>query len=511
MAQELKQTTTQAAVQVQGHRLTQQQMLQVRLLEMPLTELEENVSAEIYDNPALEVGREHEEDDSSASTDSAESFEEQQEREERQDALDSALERIGGEDNDLPVYDPRSQPTDTADYEGMVYGDPVSFVDKLMEQMGERELTSRQQEILEYLIGSLDDDGLLRISLDSIADKLSIYQGLDVEEKEVEQMLLVLQDFDPPGIGARSLQECLLLQVHRKQRALRPVNTEERKALAQFYNLLYTIIQDDWDAFSKKRWDKLQQQLKLSAPQIAALQREVRKLNPKPGSSMGETMGRSTNQVTPDFLVDSNDDGTVTFALNHGNLPELRVSTQYEEMARAYKDNKASMNRREKEALLYAREKVERAQGYIEAVKQRRHTLFVTMKAIIAIQHRFFVDGDEADLRPMTLKDVADRTGLDISTISRVSNIKYAQTRWGTFPLRFFFTEGYTIDSGEELSTRNIKMALKALIDQEDKHKPLSDDALAKAMGAKGMPIARRTVAKYREQLGLPVARLRKE
>lgn len=511
MAQELKQTMTQAAVQVQGHRLTQQQMLQVRLLEMPLTELEENVSAEIYDNPALEVGREHEEDDSSASTDSAESFEEQQEREERQDALDSALERIGGEDNDLPVYDPRSQPTDTADYEGMVYGDPVSFVDKLMEQMGERELTSRQQEILEYLIGSLDDDGLLRISLDSIADKLSIYQGLDVEEKEVEQMLLVLQDFDPPGIGARSLQECLLLQVHRKQRALRPVNTEEKKALAQFYNLLYTIIQDDWDAFSKKRWDKLQQQLKLSAPQIAALQREVRKLNPKPGSSMGETMGRSTNQVTPDFLVDSNDDGTVTFALNHGNLPELRVSAQYEEMARAYKDNKASMNRREKEALLYAREKVECAQGYIEAVKQRRHTLFVTMKAIIAIQHRFFVDGDEADLRPMTLKDVADRTGLDISTISRVSNIKYAQTRWGTFPLRFFFTEGYTTDSGEELSTRNIKMALKALIDQEDKHKPLSDDALAKAMGAKGMPIARRTVAKYREQLGLPVARLRKE
>lgn len=206
MAQELKQTTTQAAVQVQGHRLTQQQMLQVRLLEMPLTELEENVSAEIYDNPALEVGREHEEDDSSASTDAAESFEEQQEREERQDALDSALERIGGEDNDLPVYDPRSQPTDTADYEGMVYGDPVSFVDKLMEQMGERELTSRQQEILEYLIGSLDDDGLLRISLDSIADKLSIYQGLDVEEKEVEQMLLVLQDFDPPGIGARAFR-----------------------------------------------------------------------------------------------------------------------------------------------------------------------------------------------------------------------------------------------------------------------------------------------------------------
>lgn len=511
MSQELKQTATQATVQVQGHRLTQQQMLQVRLLEMPLTELEENVSAEIYDNPALEVGREHEEDSPAPAADADESFDEQRDREDRQDALDSALERIGGDDSDLPVYDPHSQPTDTADYEGMIYGDPVSFVDKLREQMGERELSDQQTQILEYLIGSLDDDGLLRISLDTIADKLAIYHNLDVEEKDVEEMLHVLQDFDPPGIGARSLQECLLLQVHRKQRALRPVNTEAKKAMAQRYNLVYTIISDYWDAFAKKRWDKLRQQLKLSDQQVAELQQEVRRLNPKPGASMGETMGRNVDQVTPDFLVETGDDGSVSFTLNHGNLPELRVSPQYEEMVRAYRDNKAGMNRREKEALLYAREKVARAQGYIEAVRQRRHTLYVTMKAIISLQHKFFVDGDEADLRPMALKDVADRTGLDISTISRVSNIKYAQTRWGTFPLRFFFTDGYTTESGEELSTRNVKLALKAVIDQEDKQHPLSDDALAKAMAAKGLPIARRTVAKYREQMGLPVARLRKE
>ena len=511
MAQKLDQTATQAGVQVQTHRLTQQQMLQVRMLEMPLTELEENVSAEIYDNPALEVGREHEEDDSCPADEADESFDTQQEREERQDALDSALERIGGDDGDLPVYDPHAHSADAAGYEEMVYGDPTSFVDKLKEQMGERDLTERQQEILEYLIGSLDDDGQLRMPLDTIADKLAIFHNMDVEEADVEQMLHVLQDFDPPGIGARSLQECLLLQVHRKQRELRPVNTEEKKAMARVYTLIYTIIRDYWEAFSKKRWDKLRQQLKLTDLQVAALQREILKLNPKPGASMGETMGRNVNQVTPDFIVDTNDDGSVTFTLNHGHLPELRVSPAYAEMADTYKNNKAGMNRKEKEALLYAREKVERAQGYIEAIRQRRHTLYVTMKAIIAIQHKFFLDGDEADLRPMALKDVAERTGLDISTISRVSNIKYAQTKWGTFPLRFFFTDGYTTDSGEELSTRNIKLVLKGIIDREDKQKPLSDDALAKAMAAKGLPIARRTVAKYREQLGLPVARLRKE
>lgn len=226
---------------------------------------------------------------------------------------------------------------------------------------------------------------------------------------------------------------------------------------------------------------------------------------------MGETMGRNTQQITPDFIVDTADDGTVTFTLNNGSIPQLHVSPAFTEMLSAYKDNKKGMNRQAKEALLYAKEKVDKAQGYIEAIRQRRHTLTVTMQAIIDIQKKFFQDGDEADLKPMILKDVADRTGLDISTVSRVSNIKYAQTKWGTFPLRFFFTDSYTTGDGEEFSTRKIKLALKDIVDKEDKSQPLSDEALAAAMKDKGFPIARRTVAKYREQMDIPVARMRRQ
>ncbi|WP_455540498.1 RNA polymerase factor sigma-54 [Prevotella fusca] len=504
MAQEQVQIQTQKQQQVQ--RLSQQQMLQVKLLEMPLTELEESVNAELDDNPALEAGGE--ETDNIDSNDTVEhseddDFDTLQEREERQDALDSALERMRSDD-DLPTYDSRQQ-RNNAEYEEIVYGDTTSFIDKLNEQVGERELTERQKSILEYLIGSLDDDGLLRKDLDSISDELAIYHGIDATTKELEEVLKILQDFDPAGIGARSLQECLLLQVDRK------VENGDWQRDGQLYKYIRTILSNHFDAFTKKHWDKIQSALSLSDLQVEALQREIRKLNPKPGSSMGETQGRNLQQITPDFIIDTEDDGTVTFSLNHGNLPELHVSQTFNDMLETYRNNKAGMNRQEKEALLYAKEKVDKAQGFIEAVKQRRHTLQVTMKAIIDIQRKFFQDGDEADLKPMILKDIADRTGLDISTISRVSNIKYAQTRWGTFPLRFFFTDSYTTEDGEEMSTRKIKLALKEVIDSEDKRKPLSDDALAKVMKEKGFPIARRTVAKYREQLGLPVARLRKE
>ena len=504
MAQEQVQIQTQKQQQVQ--RLSQQQMLQVKLLEMPLTELEESVNAELDDNPALEAGGE--ETDNIDNNDTVEhseddDFDTLQEREERQDALDSALERMRSDD-DLPTYDSRQQ-RNNAEYEEIVYGDTTSFIDKLNEQVGERELTERQKSILEYLIGSLDDDGLLRKDLDSISDELAIYHGIDATTKELEEVLKILQDFDPAGIGARSLQECLLLQVDRK------VENGDWQRDGQLYKYIRTILSNHFDAFTKKHWDKIQSALSLSDLQVEALQREIRKLNPKPGSSMGETQGRNLQQITPDFIIDTEDDGTVTFSLNHGNLPELHVSQTFNDMLETYRNNKAGMNRQEKEALLYAKEKVDKAQGFIEAVKQRRHTLQVTMKAIIDIQRKFFQDGDEADLKPMILKDIADRTGLDISTISRVSNIKYAQTRWGTFPLRFFFTDSYTTEDGEEMSTRKIKVALKEVIDSEDKRKPLSDDALAKVMKEKGFPIARRTVAKYREQLGLPVARLRKE
>ena len=509
MAQKLIQTQAQKLQQLQ--KLSAQQMLQVKLLEMPLTELEDSVNAELDDNPALESenpddmlnenydGDSPLEDNSENSNDDndEDAYEAQSEQEERKDELDQALESIG-KDDQMPDYNTDSYNNqDNADYEEMVYGDTTSFYDKLKEQMDMQVLSDKEKQVMEYLIGSLDDDGLLRKDLDSISDELAIYHNLDVDEKDVEHVLHILQTFDPAGVGARSLQECLLLQVKRMPRGVLRKTLEE-------------IFTDYFDEFTKKHWDKIKTGLELNDTQLETVQEEIRKLNPKPGASMGETEGRNMQQITPDFIVDTNDDGTITFTLNRGNIPQLTVSPSFTDMIDTYKKNKANMSRSDKEALLYAKEKVDKAQGFIEAIKQRRHTLIVTMKAIIDIQRQFFLDGDEADLKPMILKDVADRTGLDISTISRVSNVKYAQTKWGTFPLKFFFTDGYTTESGEEMSTRKIKIALQELIEHEDKKKPLSDDTLAKTLKEKGFPIARRTVAKYREQLGIPVARLRK-
>lgn len=503
MAQKLIQTQVQKQQQVQ--RLSQQQMLQVKLLEMPLTELEQNINAELDDNPALEElhdeitgdGRqETEEREPEDISPEDEDFEARTEREEREDALDSALEGIG-RDDEMPEYDGASRPQDSADYEEIVYGDTTSFYDKMNSQLAEHELTERQREIIEYLIGSLDDDGLLRKSLGTISDELAIYHGIDCTEGDVEEVLHILQDFDPAGIGARSLQECLLLQI-------------ERKDDSKLKDLMRSVITEYFDEFTKKHWHKIKAGLGLTDLQTDTLRDEIRKLNPKPGSSMGETLGRNIHQITPDFIVDTADDGTVTFSLNQGRIPELYVSRSFTDMIDTYRNNKTGMNRQEKEALLYAKEKVDRAVGFIEAVKQRRHTLYVTMKAIIEWQSEFFRDGDESELRPMILKDIADKTGLDISTVSRVGNIKYAQTKWGTFPLRFFFSDGYTTEDGEELSTRKIKLALKEIIDSEDKARPMSDEALTKLMKERGFPIARRTVAKYREQMGIPVARLRR-
>ena len=500
MAQKLIQTQTQQ--QVQQQRLSQQQMLQVKLLEMPLAELEQNINAELDDNPALEERRDDLDDvtdkDKESDDEYGDETEEKTEREEREEALDNALESLNADD-DMPAPTSNgSYGNDDAEREEMVWGDTTSFYDKLKEQMGELELTPQQQEIMEYLIGSLDSDGLLRKSLDDIADELAIYHNIDVPVKEIEQLLHKLQTFDPPGIGARSLQECLLLQIRAK-----------RKSVVR--DLMEKVIKDHFDEFTKKHWDKIAQALQLTKDQADYVRQELTKLNPKPGSSLGETEGRNIQQITPDFIIDTDDDGHVTFTLNHGRIPELKISSSFADMVDTYRNNRQNMNRKEKEALLYAKEKVDKAQGYIEAIKQRRHTLYVTMKAIIDWQKKYFQTGDEADLKPMILKDIAQKTNLDISTISRVSNMKYAQTRWGTFPLRFFFTDSYVTDEGKEMSTRKIKLALHDLINHEDKHKPLSDDALAAMMAKKGFPIARRTVAKYREQLGLPVARLRRQ
>ena len=509
MTQKLIQTQEQKLQQLQ--RLSAQQMLQVKMLEMPLNELEDNINAELDDNPALEtenpddalMGEGNEDrsalDDSDNSNDDEfgdDAYEAQSEKEERKDELDQALESIG-KDDQMPDYNTDRYNTQNADYEEMVYGDTTSFYDKLKEQMDMQILTDKEKQIMEYLIGSLDEDGLLRKDLDSICDELIIYHNIDVSEKEIEHVLHKLQSFDPAGVGGRSLQECLLLQVKRLPKGVLRKTMEE-------------VFEDYFDEFTKKHWDKIKSGLELNETQLETLKDEIRKLNPKPGASLGETDGRNMQQINPDFIVDTADDGTITFTLNRGNMPELTVSPSFTDMIETYKKHKDQMSRRDKEALLYAKEKVDKAQGFIEAIKQRRHTLIITMKAIIDIQRQFFLDGDEADLKPMILKDVAERTKLDISTISRVRIEKYVQTKWGIFPLKFFFTDSYTTEDGEELSTRKIKIALQHLIENEDKKKPLSDDAISKVMKEKGFPIARRTVAKYREQLGIPVARLRK-
>lgn len=514
MAQKLVQQ--QVLKQQQVQRLSAQHMLLVKLLEMPLTELEQNVNAELDDNPALEVDENL--NDNLSDNDNLE-YADNADAPSQKDELDAVLERMGSDD-ELPAYENIRRQQNNAEYEEIVYGDTVSFYDKIHSQLAEHELTDQQRDIIEYLIGSLDDDGLLRKPLDSISDELAVYHNIDVSEQEVEETLKILQDFDPAGIGARSLQECLLLQIERNEgeRERRNVGKALPRSLApstsrreENNNILHTIIADYFEEFKKKHWSRIQSALNLSDAQMETIQKEIRKLNPKPGASMGETQGRNIQQITPDFIVDTNDDGSISFSLNNGQMPELYVSPSFTDMLATYKDNKDGMSRSEKEALLYAKEKVDRAQGFIDAIKQRRHTLYITMKAIIDWQRRFFQEGDESELRPMILKDIADKTGLDISTISRVSNVKYAQTKWGTFPLRFFFSDGYTTEDGEEMSTRKIKIALKELIDQEDKQHPMSDDILAEKMKEQGFPIARRTVAKYREQMGVPVARLRKE
>ena len=501
----MAQSQIQEQRQTQGQKLAQsishQQLLQATLVELPITQLVDRINTEMNDNPALEVDASYDipdtpdyqdyPDDPESSDDYAVSTE----REERQSALDEALAGIGRDDEDLPVYHGGSNVAE--DREEMVYGQSESFYDQLMEQVGETELTDRQRDIMEYLIGSLDDDGLLRKPADVISDELAIYHNIDATHQEIENVLKVLQDFDPAGIGARSLQECLLIQISRRDDS-------------KVKTLMQQVIAEYFDAFTKKHWDKIQAALSLTDIQAEALFKELRKLNPRPGASMGETVGRSIQQITPDFIIDTLDDGTVTFTLNHGEVPELKVSQSFVDSMKEYQDNKDHLSRQTKEALLYIKKKVDAAQGFIEAIKVRRHTLAMTMQAIISLQHQFFVDGDEASLRPMILKDVAEKTGLDLSTISRVCNSKYAQTRWGTFPLRHFFSDSYVTESGEELSTRQIKAALRDIVEAEDKQKPLSDDAIKEELAKKGFPIARRTVAKYREQLGIPIARLRK-
>ena len=496
MAQASKQVQTQSQQQVQT--LSPQQVLAVRLLELPAVELEDRVRAELLENPALEEGREEDNanDEYAGDTDT-------QSPEDGGDTDYDSLSDYLTED-DIPDYKLQENNRSRDEKpEEIPFSDTTSFYETLKEQLGELDLTPHQRQLAEYLIGSLDDDGLLRKSLDSIGDELAIYAGIEATPQELEDALRVVQEFDPPGLGARSLQECLLIQIRRKMERQQPSPEPLLKVERD-------IVADCYDEFTRKHWDKIQQKLGIDKDTAAQAIREICRLNPRPGASLGETIGKNMQHIVPDFIVETEDDGTITMTLNSRNVPQLRMNREFSDMLEEHTKNRANQSKESREAMMFLKQKMDAAQGFIDAVKQRQHTLTVTMQAIIDMQRPFFLEGDESLLRPMILKDVAERTGLDISTISRVSNSKYVQTNYGIYPLKFFFNDGYVTEDGEEMSVREIRKILKECIDGEDKTKPYTDDELTEMLKQKGYPIARRTVAKYRQQMNIPVARLRR-
>lgn len=487
MAQDSRQLQTQAQQQLQT--LSPQQILVVKLLELPVVELEERIHSEILDNPALEEGREtsHNEDEN--------------EYESTNDNTSNEDITLGDylSEDDIPDYKlqehNRSQENKA---EEIPFSDAVSFYEILLEQLNMQALNEEERTIAEYLIGSLDDDGLLRKSMNTLIDELILYRGIYPNPEDMERILAIIQDFDPAGIGARSLQECLLLQLKRKPQSPSKAIQEE-------------IISKYCDDFTRKNKEKIIQKLEITEEEYDNAVSELVKLNPRPGSSLGETMGKSMQQIIPDFIVETDDVGTITLNLNNKNIPELRLSKEFKDLLEEHTTNKDNQSKESYDAFVFLKQKVDAAQGFINAIKQRQETLSSTMQAIIHLQRPFFLEGDEQLLKPMILKDVAERAKLDVSTVSRVSNSKYVQTNYGIYPLRFFFSDSFTTDSGEELSVREIKRVLQELIDQEDKSMPYNDDELTEKMSQRGFPLARRTVAKYRQLLNIPTARLRRE
>lgn len=482
-------------IQTQAQQLTQtlspHQILLVKLLELPTMELEERVRAEILDNPALEEGKDL------VSQDASDDFDADFNEENPYTNEDVILGDYRTED-DIPDYKLQEHNRSKGEVaEEIPFSDSVSFYEMLLEQLRMQHLSEEERIMAEYFIGSLDDDGLLRKGIQTLIDELAIYRGIYTDAEKVEEVLSVIQEFDPAGIGARSLQECLLLQLKRKPDSpLKKIELE--------------IIEKYCDDFTRKNKEKIMQRMEISAEEYDEAIGELTKLNPRPGSSLGDIIDKNFQQIIPDFLVETEEDGSIILTLNNGNVPELRLSREFNELLEEHTTNKANQSKESKDAFLFLKQKVDAAQGFINAIKQRQHTLVTTMQAIIDLQRPFFLEGDETLLKPMILKDIADKAKLDISTVSRVSNSKYVQTNYGIFPLRFFFSDGYTTEEGEELSIREIKQLLKEAVEHENKEIPYNDDELADILREKGYPVARRTIAKYRQQLNIPTARLRR-
>ncbi|MDC0118989.1 RNA polymerase factor sigma-54, partial [Schleiferiaceae bacterium] len=448
--------------------------------------LEARIKQEIEENPALQEGKEKAEDN----------FE--NDASDEREVRDS-MEEINWDDylgdDETPDYRTKANNYSSDDE---MYEAPVlvneSFHDSLISQLRLRDLSSEELELVVYLVGTIDDDGLLRRDLIDIVDDLAFSQGVFTEEKELERLLEIIQDLDPPGVGGRDLRECLMLQLERKRPSFK-------------VNLALSILDNHFDSFVKRHYQKLMDRLGVNEDELRDAIEEIGRLNPKPGGS--SNLSRPTENVIPDYNLQIVDD-ELELTLNGRNAPELSLSRQYRDMLEHYKASKEK-NKAEKEAALFVKQKLDSAKWFIDAIVQRQQTLMLTMQSILNYQRDYFLTGDERKLRPMILKDIAEEIGMDISTVSRVASNKYIQTPYGTFLIKRFFSESMTNSDGEEVSTREIKKILEDTVAEEDKRKPMTDDALAKILKEKGYPIARRTVAKYREQLDIPVARMRKE
>lgn len=504
----LRQTLSQKMLQ----KLSPQQIQLMKLLQVPTVALEQRIKEELEANPALDEGVGEESSEFDQQEEGALSSTDDQNEEDYQDDSYDFDEYINEYIEDDPAsYKLRSDNSYSDEEEKTI---PIavedSFHDYLEQQLGMLALKNEKQEIIaQQIIGSIDDDGYLRREPIAILDDLMFSQNIFAEEAEVLEVLKKIQRFDPPGIGARDLQECLKIQLELKLEREEFLEDEQIKWLK--YGI--RIITKYFDEFTKKHYEKLIRQLNVTEAQLKNAIDEILKCNPKPASGYSSnTSGRGTQYIVPDFII-VNRDGELELSLNSKNAPDLRINDQYRDMLKAYKVNTKGRraNRKEKEAVMFIKQKIDSARWFIDAIRQRQQTMYNTMYAIMQYQYDFFLSGDQKKLRPMILKDIADITGLDISTISRVANSKFVQTEFGTKRLKDFFSESLSTTEGEEVSTLEVKKILREVIDVENKRKPLSDEKLKNILQEKGYNIARRTVAKYREQLGIPVARLRKE
>lgn len=481
----LKQTLSHKLLQ----KLSPQQIKLMKLIQLPMLELEQRIKQEIEENPALDDTNEVAEEDYD--------FEDYEDHDDYEiNAEDINVDEYLSDD-EIPSYRMVANNSSPDDEEvNMPLALGVSSIEMLQKQLDLRKLVDQEYLVASYLLGCIDDDGYIRRPLRSIVDDLAFTQGIMTSEEELSKMLLIIQDFEPNGIGARDLRECLLLQLKKKSR-IPAVELAEK------------ILESCFEEFTRKHYKKIMSRLEVKEEELKDATIEISRLNPKPGNTLHNSV-KVIQHVIPDFTI-AISDGELDLSLNSRNAPDLRVSKRYTEMLEAYKDHKTTAKKAEKEAILFVKQKLDSAKWFIDAIKQRQNTLYVTMGSIMEYQKEYFLTGDERKLKPMILKDIADLVGMDISTVSRVANSKYVSTPYGTFLIKSFFSESMKNDEGEDVSTKEIKNILNELILDENKKKPLTDDKLAQLLKEKGYPIARRTIAKYREQLNIPVARLRKE